>query len=435
MSRLVTRSAVHLRADPARVVARPLVPRRDRLVDAAGRPAGLLARLLALPDAAVDTALVDVRARYGDRHRDLDGVLDRHAALVADIAGAGRLPEPRRLLLGALLTNEFAIEGAALFNPAAVPAPDQSGVPSGACRFVLSLRAVGEGHVSCVEFRTGIAGPGTELELDDPGRQVEVGEVTDLDHSAYRTAFGPQVPLGGRVLWPHAGPESQGIEDARFVRYEAPGLAPVFRATYTAYDGHHIEPRVIETADFATFVLSALDGPAARNKGMALFPRPLGGRQLALTRSDGESNGIASSADGIHWDTPVALLGAASTWELVQTGNCGSPIETAAGWLVFTHGVGPMREYAIGALLLDLAEPTRVLGALREPLLRPKPDDRDGYVPSVVYSCGPMSLGDRVLLPYGINDAAVGFAFVDVPLLLERLMADGPPATSANSAA
>ena len=234
------------------------------------------------------------------------------------------------------------------------------------------------------------------------------------------------------MLWPESLAESHGMEDARFVRVEDDGL---YRATYTAFDGASIAPQLIQTADFRRFRISQLAGPAAQNKGMALFPRRVGGRYLALSRWDRENNSLATSVDGVWWDLAGVLEEPRRPWELLQLGNCGSPIETEAGWVVLTHGVGPMREYAIGALLLDLAEPSRVLGVLRDPLLVPAEDERDGYVPNVVYSCGALRHGDRLLLPYGASDASVRFALVEVPLLVDRLLADGPDATRANSSA
>ena len=217
------------------------------------------------------------------------------------------------------------------------------------------------------------------------------------------------------------------MEDARFVRTVSEDGSPTYRATYTAFDGDRIMPQLIETPDFRRFRITQLAGPAAKNKGMALFPRTIGGRHVALSRWDRENNAIATSVDGLWWGDARTLHVPSRPWELTQTGNCGSPVETERGWLVLTHGVGPMREYAIGALLLDLNDPSRVLGALRDPLLEPADDERDGYVPNVVYSCGALRHGDRLLLPYGASDASVRFASVDIPLLVERLTAGGPP--------
>jgi predicted GH43/DUF377 family glycosyl hydrolase len=246
---------------------------------------------------------------------------------------------------------------------------------------------------------------------------------------SYEVVFPSRTPLSHCVLWPHAATESHGMEDVRLVRFVDEDDTVTYRGTYTAYDGTRVAPQLLQTTDFTTFRITQLAGAAAKDKGLALFPRKVGGRFLALTRSDRESNGIACSDDGLRWGEPTRLHGPSQPWELIQTGNCGPPIETAAGWVVLTHGVGPMREYAIGALLLDLDDPTRVLGCLDEPLLVPAEDERDGYVPNVVYSCGALLVDDALLLPYGASDATVRFAFVDLPELLSRLT------TRSNSAA
>lgn len=494
MTTLLRRCDVRLTADPSRVLARLFVPGHELLTNTESRATGVLSRILSLPEDVVTSTLEGVLRRYAGRHRDLRGVLLAHYALIAHrVPDVGPLTEARRLLVGAVFTNEFAVEGAALFNPSAVLHPDQTGVPTGSVRMLLTLRAVGEGHLSCVEFRTGIVGPGGQIELDVAGRQVEGGAVgaTTYDHElfattlaeegadaesaryllgrlparftaveleralqaltgqqvtrhggvrtaelarhhalcSYQVEFSPASALAERVLWPQAPSESRGIEDVRLVRFVDDDGTATYRATYTAFDGVRIAPQLMETTDFRRFRMSPLAGPSAKDKGLALFPRPVGGRQLALTRSDRESSGIASSPDGRVWGAPTRLHGPGQPWELIQTGNCGSPVETEAGWVVLTHGVGPMREYAIGALLLDLDEPSRVLGALPEPLLVPAEDERDGYVPNVVYSCGALLHGEQLLVPYGASDASVRFAFVDVPTLVERLLGSSSPAT------
>jgi predicted GH43/DUF377 family glycosyl hydrolase len=494
----VTPTGVTLTPDPARVLARLFVPGHELSHDGRSRASGVLSRILALSDDEVGSTLKRVGERYAARHRDLSGVLMAHYEQVAHrIPDADGLSEERRSLVGAWFTHEFAVEAAALFNPSAVVHPDQSGLPPGSCRFILSLRAVGEGHLSSVEFRTGVLGPAGELRIDDPGPHIEAGHTlgtsydrgvfaarlvgTDIDResaafviarlpphfrrdeldavlrsladerltrpTAARTAelaqriaecgyeleFPAATTLAERVLWPRSPSESRGIEDARFVRIEDEG---VYRATCTAFDGVSITPQLIETQDFRRFRMQQIAGPAAQNKGMALFPRRIGGRHVALSRWDRENNSIATSSDGAWWGDARTLQTPTRPWELLQLGNCGSPIETEAGWVALTHGVGPMREYSIGALLLDRDDPSRVLGALREPLLVPDEDTRDGYVPNVVYSCGALRHGDQLLLPYGASDASVRFALVALPLLLERLAADGPPAaTRANNCA
>jgi predicted GH43/DUF377 family glycosyl hydrolase len=239
--------------------------------------------------------------------------------------------------------------------------------------------------------------------------------------SNYTVEFDEGHDLSERVLWPTGPAESHGMEDARFVRF-SDGDDPVYYATYTAYDGSLVAPQLLATSDFRTFTVSQLSGPSARNKGMALFPRRIGGRYTALSRWDRESNAIGYSDDGHRWSEAITVQAPTHPWELIQLGNCGSPIETPAGWLVFTHGVGPMREYAIGVVLLDLDEPERLIAALSEPLLVADESEREGYVPNVVYSCGPMIHGETIVLPYGCSDSSVRTATVDLSLLLERLM-------------
>jgi predicted GH43/DUF377 family glycosyl hydrolase len=493
VSDFVTRTDIVLRHDPSRVLARLFVPGHE-MFNAESRAPGVLTRILALPEATVGATLRRVLDLYAGRHRDLTGLLLANYEQIAHrVPAAAALSEDRRRLIGAWFTSEFAVEGAAVLNPSVVMHPDQRDLGPGACRFVLSLRAVGEGHLSCLEFRTGVVGPGHRLRLDDPGRCVEAGRSKPTSHdrdlfaaklseegvgaesasylvdllparfgddeldaalatlgdqrvtrhggartgelarriarSSYEVEFEPTSAIGSRVLWPQAPSESHGIEDARFVRFIDDDASVRYRATYTAFDGAKVASALIETADFRCFRMSALAGRAAENKGMALFPRKLGGRHVALSRWDRESLALATSADGSIWEGERTVYAPTQPWEIVQTGNCGSPVETDAGWLVLTHGVGPMREYAIGALLLDLADPSKVIGAMREPLMSPREDEREGYVPNVVYSCGALRHGDELLLPYGVSDSAVRFAFVDLPRLLDRLIEDGPPST------
>jgi predicted GH43/DUF377 family glycosyl hydrolase len=485
---VISRARHSIQADPRRVLANLFVPGHELVKDQESRATGVLGRILALPEESVVATLAEVRAAYDGRHRDLPSTFAEHYAQIAHrIPDGPPLSPERKALIGAVFTHEFSIEGAALFNPSVVAHPDQRGLARGECRFVLSLRAVGEGHLSSVEFRTGVMGRSGALHLDDPGPHVEGGVVGPTRHhrqlfgdllrehgadeestrfllsrlppvfeaagletalsalvgqavtrhggprteelarqllrSGYEVTFSSASGLAERVLWPHAPAESRGIEDVRFTRFVGEDRGVTYLATYTAFDGERIAPQLIETADFRTFRMSPLAGPAAKNKGMALFPRQVGGRHLALSRWDRENCSLASSADGRTWQDAGTVHAPVKPWELIQTGNCGSPLETKAGWVVLTHGVGPMREYAIGALLLDLDDPARVIGDLREPLLVPGPDERDGYVPNVVYSCGALLHEDQLLLPYGASDDSVRFAFVDLPELLERLTA------------
>lgn len=497
----MTRTDVTVEPDPSRVLARLFVPGHELVLNTESRAAGVLTRILGLPEETVSATLGRVLERYSGRHRDLAGVLLAHYEQFAHrVPDAARLTDDRRRLIGAWFTSEFSIEGAAVLNPSAVEHPDQDDLPSGARRFVLSVRGVGEGHLSCLEFRTGVVGPGHELRIDAPGTCIETAgsRPTTYDRALFAATLSEEgvgdesasylvgllpptfgddaldaaltvmddhklTPHGGartgelarhiarcsyvvgfratsdidqRVLWPQAPSESRGIEDARFVRFFDDDGSVRYRATYTAFDGRRVASALIETEDFRCFRMSPLAGRAARNKGMALFPRKVGGRHVALSRWDRENIWLTTSTDGSIWGNERPLYSPMRPWEMVQTGNCGSPMETERGWLVLTHGVGPMREYAMGALLLDLDDPSQVIGALREPLMSPREDERNGYVPNVVYSCGALRHGDELLLPYGVSDSVVRFAFVDLQGLLDRLAADGPPSTMrANSPA
>jgi predicted GH43/DUF377 family glycosyl hydrolase len=297
------------------------------------------------------------------------------------------------------------------------PHPDQTDLLGGSVRFVLSLRATGEGHVSSITFRTGIVHPGPRIEMSaSSGFLTEPCQIPrpagDRHPSTYEVEFSPTLDMSQRILFPQTPAQRNGVEDARFVRFADDDGSWRYYATFTAYDGKAVRPEMVETADFLRFRFFILSGAAARNKGMALFPRKINGQYAMLARLDNESIHLMFSDDVQVWNESTVLLQPAFPWELVQVGNCGSPIETEAGWLVLTHGVGPMRKYCIGAILLDRHDPSKVIGRLREPLLKPSQREREGYVPNVVYSCGGLLHGDRLILPYGIADHATGFATV-----------------------
>lgn len=483
---LVTRTDHRLRPDASRVLSRLFVPGRETLIQGESRAMAVIDRVLGMAEDEVDRTLTAITARFSSRHRDLGQTLERNFGLVAHRldtqTGLGRA---RRHLIGAYFTQEYALEAAALFNPSIVLHPDQTGCGPGEARFVMSLRAIGEGHLSCIEFRSGTISSESGVRLDPPGPFPDAGrtrtaaydrdlfreKLAELGHdgedarfllstlprhfgmaaldvalgelsrqretrgesrpladavrwiaaSNYVVEFDERVALSERVLWPTGPPESHGMEDARLVRF-TDGKHPVFYATYTAFDGTQVAPQLLETRDFQTFTISQLSGPAARNKGMALFPRRIAGRYVALSRWDRENNAIAYSEDGHCWGPGQRVSSPAKPWELIQLGNCGSPIETPLGWLVFTHGVGPMREYAIGAVLLDLDEPEHLISALPEPLLVADASEREGYVPNVVYSCGSLLHGETIVLPYGCSDSMVRIATIDLTRLLGRLM-------------
>ena len=480
------RRGPRLAPDPSRVITRMFVPGQEGFDHRDSRTAAVLARVLALPDDEAQVALDDVVARFDGRHRDLLGAFRHHAAEVADRLGPNeQLTDTRRLLVGATFTSEFAIEGAALCNPSMLAHHDQSGVPVGGLRFIMSVRSIGEGHRSSIGFRTGVidstghptfdpapefATAGTiesapleaaafrsELDrLESDGENADyvfdaLGDrftAADLDERlerlqanlttrrraartiamirviadrTYGIAFADDTPLAERVLWPSMGAEGHGMEDARFVRFTNDDGTVTYYATYTAYDGANIVQQLLETTDFTRFTSSPMVGAAAANKGVALFPRRIKGRFAALSRWDREANSIAFSDNPRDWPRATPCQEPSRAWEMLQLGNCGSPIETDAGWLVLTHGVGPMRTYSIGAILLDLDDPTIVLSQLPEPLLTPNREEQDGYVPNVVYSCGGLVHADTLVLPYGIGDANIGVASVPMAELLAAL--------------
>jgi predicted GH43/DUF377 family glycosyl hydrolase len=424
--RMTRSDSVRLVPDARRVITKPFLPREEIYPDGSTRMQVVLERILAMSDVRVAATLAASRGLFEHRHRDLDAVLERNfAGVAARLGHLELLVEPlsvdRRQLIGAYFTHEYSIEAAALGNPSIVPAPDQSGVDDGALRFVMSLRAIGEGHLSSIEFRSGVVDSDASVQLDVPSAYATAGDPTPSGSPNYRTAFPASIELSERVLFPSGSTESHGMEDARFVRFVEDDGTITYFATYTAFDGHQIVPQLLETDDFTEFEVSTLSGRTAHNKGIAIFPRRIGGRFVALGRHDNVNNFVMTSYDIHEWDDATMIQEPERPWELMQLGNCGSPLETEAGWLVITHGVGPFRRYTLGALLLDLDDPIRVLGHLAEPLLSPNDDERDGYVPNVVYSCGGLIHAGHLVLPYGFADVGAGIATIRLDDILNRL--------------
>jgi predicted GH43/DUF377 family glycosyl hydrolase len=479
----VNLAGIEFRPRACRVVNRPFIP------SGPGRVRGIIKRVLALSERQIEAQLGRLRAELGARHADLDGSWLRQFDKVrAYLPDHTFLSDNQRLVLGAYFTGEYAIESAALFNPSIVPHPDQTNLNEGDLRFILSLRAVGEGHVSSIEFRTGVIRQNHAIEMEESSGLVETPEIdpeptfpksiflhklfdnglennwsrsvmnrlgvsfsrSDLDEamqrasreaqphsedvrrtieylqwlveSNYEVSFDPATPVSERVIFPVSLNETNGIEDARFVRFVDEDQSATYYATYTAYDGRLILPQLIETTDFLQFRIRTLAGPAIQNKGMALFPRRIGGRYAMLSRYDDENLFLMFSEDRYFWRDPELLLEPSEPWEFVKIGNCGSPIETEAGWLVLTHGVGAMRRYCISATLLDLEDPSKVIGRLKEPLLEPAPGRMDGYVPNVVYTCGALIHGGQLILPYGLNDSETSIVTIDLETLLHALV-------------
>ena len=442
----------------------------------------IIERIMAVPETEVGTLLAQVSADFAQRHLHMwRRFMERFAELQELLPEGAEISEQRQLLMGSYFLAEYSLESAALFSPSMVLHPDQTDLPGGAVRFILSLRATGEGHISSITFRSGIVHRDLRIELDPAGnlltepRQIantvyegplfqrklqELGLESDftervlerlgwsfgletlrdaltaeLQHSShahgeagedqlraqsiwmlarsnYEVQFEQEQELSERIIFPSTPSQRNGIEDARFVRFRKDDGTHVYYATFTAYDGRVIMPELLETSDFLRFRFISLNGPEAENKGMALFPRKVNGAYAMISRQDNE-NIFLMCSDNVHfWNERRLLLKPTFPWELVQIGNCGSPIETEAGWLVLSHGVGPMRQYCIGAFLLDLEQPSKVIGHLREPIITPEPSEREGYVPNVVYSCGALLHQGQLIIPYGLADHATGFATV-----------------------
>lgn len=481
----VTRRPERFISDDRRVITRFFT------IDGEQRIRSVIRRVLELSDPEVHDLLADLRRQFGPRHRDLDRAFDDHFRVVAPHVPDGTiLSEPRRQLIGAYFTMEYSIESAALFNPSIVLHPDQSGLDEGEGRFLMSLRATGEGHVSSIVFRTGVIQRDGHIRFDPASRfaarmrmrQDRAYEkrlfLLKLDEMAANTrvaraiceelpetftyeqlddaidAVEQRAPQPGAfnetadnmrwlarsnyylelpentdpseiVIFPTSENESKGIEDVRLTRFVDEDGSVTYYGTYTAYNGYRILPQLMETCDFSNIAIHTLNGQYVQNKGMALFPRKIGGLYHMLSRIDGENMYLMRSDNVYFWNEARLLQSPRYAWEFVQLGNCGPPIETEAGWIVLTHGVGPMRQYCIGVSLLDLHDPSRIIGHLDEPLLVPEEGERDGYVPNVVYSCGAMIHENHLVIPYAMSDRITTFATLDANELIDALLSQG----------
>jgi predicted GH43/DUF377 family glycosyl hydrolase len=478
----VHRTGIVLKPSNTRVVIRPFELQNESRVER------IIARVSALPEDEVETLLESVMRDFRERHqRTRESFLHRFEQLRKHLLTDTQPSENRRLLIGAYFTQEYALESAALFNPSMVWHPDQSNLPEGWQRFILSLRATGEGHISSITFRSGVIDSDHNIRMDEPTRfvaapdivpnalydkdlffrkLVELGvngplteqvvlaladqftlkdlelalksvlrqnrarqrEFEPIAHAMlvlakanYEIRFGPELNVSERIIFPSSPTETNGIEDARFVQFTHDDGRQLYYATYTAYDGRVILPQMLETEDFLHFRVSTLNGPEVRNNGFALFPRMVNGQYAMLSRQDNENIYMMYSDVPHFWFTKDLIAKPTYSWEFVQLGNCGSPIETEAGWLVLTHGVGPMRRYAMGAFLLDRNDPARLIGRLERALLEPNANEREGYVPNVVYSCGAVVHGGKLIIPYAMSDYASTFATVSLDDVLNAM--------------
>ena len=424
----LNRQALHLRPDPARVIVRPFKPAtepRDLNPTDKTRANHIVDRVLALDSEAAANQLADVLENFQGRHRNLLETFESRADEMEEaLAAHGTFSKIQRQLIGAYFLNEYSFEASALFNPSIVPHPDQSEAPKGGLRFILSLRAVGEGHVSSLTFRAGTVAADGSLIVDPTARLASSPRIGYRRSGSIgddvEVIFKPDEDISERVILPVTESQSNGIEDARFVEFND-GSRKTYYATYTAYSGRAIRSELIETSDFISFRMSPLHGAPARNKGMALFPRRINGKYAMIARQDNENLYLIYSDDLYRWDDGQAILKPQFPWEFVQIGNCGSPIELDEGWLLLTHGVGPVRKYSIGAALLDKSDPFKVLARSREPLLRPEPSEREGYVPNVVYTCGAMRHNDQIILPYAVSDTFSNFATIKISTLMQAM--------------
>ncbi|BAX80033.1 glycoside hydrolase family 130 protein [Labilibaculum antarcticum] len=478
ISTFISRKSILLMRDSSRVITRAHIPggglsRVDHVID----------RVLKLSEEEADKVMHTICDKFNDRHKDIERQITEHFDNVSEFLPHDiTISKIKKVLIGAYFTMEYSIESAALFNPSMIPHPDQSNLPEDSLRFIMSLRATGEGHISSIVFRSGVINKDDSIYFDAISEFVETSKMRHnpfydshlfrrkledlnawdetslrvmeqipdrftfqelkvsigvlhmdpdfscndkvittlfwLANSNYNIQFNESCPVSERVIFPYSENENRGIEDARFVKFYNENDESIYYATYTAYNGVSILPQLIETKDFLSFNVITLNGKAVQNKGMALFPRKIKGKYVMLSRQDGENNHIMFS-DHLHfWHESKIIQEPQKPWEFIQIGNCGSPIEINEGWLVLTHGVGPMRQYSIGAILLDLDDPTKVIAQLDEPLLTPNEEEREGYVPNVIYSCGGLLHKNKLIIPYAMSDISSGIATIEVSDLL-----------------
>lgn len=418
-----------LHADPSRVVLRPFDLGWQSSHAASVRAEKLIENIAALSEKEASKEYNHVLRDFGERHWQTEQVFDARYATLEHVfhLSSRKYSRKRKRLIGAFFCHEYTYAAAALMNPSIVPHPDQSGVTGGARRFVMSLRAVGEGHISSIVFREGIANPDGSFELWPQSHfatAVQLGKGEPEPGNRPVTVYShPESSLSNTVIFPITEQQRNGLEDLRMVRFTNDDGSYEWVGTYTAYSGSSIRSELMRTQDFRSFVLEPIHGRAGRNKGMALFPRKIDGQYVMVGRQDGKNLYLLRSDRLDRWDDDgVLLMESKFPWEFIQIGNCGSPILTDAGWLLFTHGVGAMRKYTLGCALLDARDPSKLLGRTREPVLTAEDADRSGYVPNVVYTCGVLKVGARLLIPYGISDSAVGFATTSIDDLLNLMV-------------
>jgi predicted GH43/DUF377 family glycosyl hydrolase len=422
---LVMHWPLRLQADASRVVVRPFHIPIESKNGEKSRPRRIVEGVLAMDDDAAARELTAVLKDFEARHWQTRSVFKtRYAEISTGLKlDDSAIPDIKQQLIGAFFCHEYSYAAAAIMNPSIVRHPDQSGLSEGSARIVMSLRTVGEGHISSIAFREGILSPGARFELaPEPPFATAVDGAKELGDGAIEVRRNRDSTLSGTVIFPMTAAQSKGLEDLRLVEFTHDDGEIEWLGTYTAYNGESIRSELIRTHDFRRFELAPMSGPAARNKGMALFPRKVGGDYVMAGRQDGENLYLIRSKSLTQWAEGELLLTPRFPWEMVQIGNCGSPIELDEGWLLLTHGVGAMRKYSVGAVLLDKENPEKVLARTPVPLISAAAEDREGYVPNVVYTCGALRHGELLFMPYGVADSAVGFAFVPIKELVASMV-------------
>jgi predicted GH43/DUF377 family glycosyl hydrolase len=390
-------------------------------LDKLGKSKNIFARIKSLPESAAAQLLESILNEFNKRHKDLKANLQKHYLKTAlKNSEVEKFSENKKLLVGAYYSNEYSLESAALMNPSIIRYPADESSKMEECTFIISLRSVGEGHISSVQFRTGCIDRNGSVSIDPVAEHTSTGNYKEVSHNnsnMVELTFTDSQSVSERIIFPMTKDERNGIEDVRFVKFET----GAYYGTYTAYDGYNITLKLIETSDFETFYIHKLMDGSFKHKGMALFPRKVDGKYVMTSRQDGENLYIMYSDDILKWDQAYKIIEPTEPWEFIQLGNCGSPVEIEQGWLLITHGVGPMRKYIISACLLDKNDPSKVIGRLNQPLLSPVESERNGYVPNVVYSCGSLIFKDELYIPYAMSDYASSIASISVDKLLQHM--------------
>ena len=472
---MITKSAIRLHATPKAVITRYLE------FNGTSRIQNVISRIAALTDEEATDIMNNLMIEFNGRHRDIHHIFQDHFNKINELKlpGNEQFSETKQSLLGAMFTMEYSIQSAALFNPSIVQHPDQGNLQPGEQRFIMSLRATGEGHISSIVFKTGVVDKEGKITLNEapdfftrlakhtayhykksflktcaqrkPGFNeavldffpptftaafidtiaaikseedvsiiASIATLQQVVDTNYELLSSAHLPMNGKVIFPNAKSECMGMEDVRFVKFEDEGKI-CYYGTYTAYNGHQIKTQLLETTNFDVFKIRTLYGAAVSDKGMALFPEKVNGQYVMISRQGGEMINIMFSDDLYYWQNYQQLMQPAYPWEMLQLGNCGSPVKTDKGWLLLTHGVGLMRTYVISAILLDLQDPTKIIGRLTRPLIKADETEREGYVPNVVYTCGLLQHSKLLLIPYAVSDSATGFVTVDTDEILNEM--------------